>query len=133
MNSVLDTCTMIAYLRAEPGGSVVASLLDDPSSSAFAHSVNLCEVYYQFLRSCDEATANDAIRALDEIGVIERSDLDRPFWQRVGRHKSRGRIALANCFCLALAEVLSGQIITSDHGEFDPIVPLGSCPILFIR
>jgi hypothetical protein len=33
MNSALDACAMIAYLRAEPGFAVVASLLADPAGS----------------------------------------------------------------------------------------------------
>ena len=59
--------------------------------------------------------------------------MDDDFWRRVGEFKARGRISLADCFCLALAERLSGQVVTSDHKEFDPIVPLNIVPILFIR
>ena len=59
--------------------------------------------------------------------------MDREFWERVGAHKARGQIALGDCFCLALAETLGGQVVTSDHREFDPLVPLGICPITFIR
>ena len=42
----LDACAMIAYLQGEVGGSVVQSLLADPSTTCYAHSVNLCEVFY---------------------------------------------------------------------------------------
>jgi hypothetical protein len=27
----------------------------------------------------------------------------------------------------------NGEVITADHREFDPLVPLGLCPIRFIR
>jgi predicted nucleic acid-binding protein len=47
--------------------------------------------------------------------------------------QARGRISLADCFALALAERVGGTLVTSDHHEFDPIVPLAICPILFIR
>jgi hypothetical protein len=93
----------------------------------------LREVYYHFLRGHDALTARGMIDKILADGVSERTDMDRPFWERVGVHKARGRIALGDCFCLALAETLRGQAVTSDHAEFDPLVPLGICPILFIR
>ena len=59
--------------------------------------------------------------------------MNRRFWQRVGGLKARGRISLADCFCIVLAQELSGEVVTSDHHEFDPLVPLGIVPIRFIR
>jgi predicted nucleic acid-binding protein len=44
-----------------------------------------------------------------------------------------GRISLADCFCIVLAQELSGEVVTSDHHEFDPLVPLNLVPITFIR
>ena len=124
---------MVAYTEGERGGSVVASLLSDPAAVCYAHSVNLCEVYYQGIRRSDPRTARAAITSLYRDGVIERRDMSRRFWQRVGGHKARGRISLADCICIALAEELSAEVVTSDHGEFDPLVPLGIVPIRFIR
>ena len=34
---------------------------------------------------------------------------------------------------IALAKQLAGEVVTSDHHEFDALVPLGLCPIRFIR
>ena len=53
--------------------------------------------------------------------------------ERAGEQKARGRISLADCVCPALAQFVGGQVVTSDHGEFDPIAEAGICPILFIR
>ena len=133
MNLVLDACALIAYLRGEPGSEIVDALLSDPSVSCFAHSINLCEVHYHFLRAADEATATQVLLDLDSVGLIERSDIGRPFWRRVGALKPRGRISLADCFCLALSQELGATLVTSDHHEYDAIVPLGICPIRFIR
>lgn len=44
-----------------------------------------------------------------------------------------GKISLADCFAPALAIRTGGTLVTSDHHEFDAIVPLGLCPTLFIR
>jgi uncharacterized protein len=131
--SILDACAMIAYLQGEPGSDVVDTLLQDQTSICYAHSINLCEVYYQPIRRSDESTARAGIDDLFAAGVIERTEMGREFWERVGALKARGRIALPDCFCLVLAQELAGQVVTSDHGEFDPLVPLGICPITFIR
>ena len=60
--------------------------------------------------------------------------MDTTFWQSVGQLKiNPGKLALADCFALALAICTGGTLVTSDHHEFDAVVPLGLCPILFIR
>ena len=124
---------MIAYLFGEPGADVVTGFLQDKRFTCYAHSVNLCEVYYLILRRTDQSTARAGIQDLFADGVIERPDMSLRFWENVGNLKANGNIALPDCFCLTLAQELSGQVVTSDHGEFDPLVPLGICPILFIR
>lgn len=124
---------MVAYTEGEPGGGIVAALLSDPSAVYYAHSINLCEVYYQAIRCSDSRTAKAAILALYRDGVIERRDMSRRLWQRVAAHKSRGRISLADCICIALAQDLSAAVVTSNHAEFGPLIPLGIVPIRFIR
>src|SRR5438046_3088663 len=104
---------MIAYLAGEPGDAVVADLLTDPESACYAHSVNLCEVYYDTLRATDEERARAVISTLFSDGVIERKNMSRAFWERVGALKSRGGISLADCFGIALAQELDGEIVTS--------------------
>lgn len=133
MNHVLDACAMLAYLNGEPGSEVVESILGDPAHSCFAHAVNLCEVYYDFLRRSDERIAREAVADLLADGIVERRDLSRRFWQPVGEHKARGRISLADCFCIALARQLSADLVTSDRREFEPLAPLGLVTVRFIR
>ena len=124
---------MLAYLKGEPGALVVDSLLRDSANVCYAHAINLCEVYYDFLRHAEERIAQEAIADLYADGVIERQDMNGPFWRAVGQHKARGGISLADCFCITLAQDLRGVVVTSDHREFDPLVPLGLCQINFIR
>jgi len=134
MNRVLDACAMIAFLRGENGANVVAQVLRDPADTCFAHSVNLCEVYYDFVRGADERTARAAINDLLSVGVRPRRDMNKAFWQRVGNLKGTiRRISLADCFAIALSERLSGDVVTSDHHEFDPLVAAGVCRVRFIR
>lgn len=132
--SVLDACAMLAFLRREPGALRVDNLLAEPDGICYAHAVNLCEVYYDFLRTDDLPTARQAIAILLAAGVSPREDMTADFWQQVGDLKvNPGRLSLADCFALALALLLGGTLVTSDHHEFDRIDTLGLLPILFIR
>ena len=133
MNCVLDACAMIALLKAESGEAVVWAHLLDPNNTVYAHSLNLCEVYYHFHRNVGEAAADGAIEDLRYLGVIERSDFDEAFWKEAGKLKAGGKIALADCIAVALTNRVGGTVLTSDHGEFDPVVAVGLCPVTFIR
>jgi uncharacterized protein len=133
LNYVFDACALIAYLNGEAGGDVVDRLLRDPSNSCYAHSINLCEVYYDILRAAGEPVAEQSISDLTAAGVADRADLDSGFWREVGKLKARGRISLADGCCVVLAQRLGAQAVTSDHREFDPLAAAGICPILFIR
>jgi PIN domain nuclease of toxin-antitoxin system len=134
MARVLDACAMIAYLRDEPGGDIVESYLLDKTNPCTAHAVNLCEVYYDFLRAKDENAAQGAITDLASMGVIIREDMDAPLWQEAGKYKATiKKISLADCFAMALANRLQAELVTSDHHEFDPIAQSGICSIKFIR
>jgi len=107
MIKVLDACAMIAYLRGEPGAEIVEALLLDKSNQCLAHVVNLCEVYYDFLRAKDEASALGAIAYLNSVGVIARDDIDTQFWQDAGKHKATIK---KDFFC---------GLLRSDFGQSD--------------
>jgi predicted nucleic acid-binding protein len=133
MSYVLDACAMIAYLQGEPGAPVVDGMLKEAERQCFAHSINLCEVYYDTLRASDEATADQAIADLYVAGVIERNEMDPALWREVGKIKSRGRISIADAFCAALAQRVGGAVVTSDRREFEPLEKAGVCSVSFIR
>ena len=134
MNHVLDACAMIAFLRGERGDDVVARLIADPSHTCHAHAINLCEVFYDFLRASDLTTAQAALGDLQRVGVRAQRSMSRPFWQRAGQLKGTiRRISLADCFAITLAETLKAPVVTSDHHEFDPLAAAGVCQVIFIR
>jgi predicted nucleic acid-binding protein len=124
---------MLAYLKGEPGAPVVDGVLKQSGRDCFAHSINLCEVYYDVLRAADEPTADQAIRDLLNAGVIERDEMDQPFWRDAGKIKSRGRISIADAFCATLANRVGGEVVTSDRREFEPLHQAGVCDVHFIR
>ena len=131
---VLDASAMIAFLRKESGALIVAGYLLDANMQCLAHALNLCEVYYDFYRSDGPSMAASAIDDLFALGVIERDELDRPFWQEVGRLKAVHRkVSLADCCGIALTNRTGGEFLTADHHELDPLAALKVCPITFIR
>lgn len=124
---------MMAWLKGEPGKSVVEQLLIDNRGECYAHAFNLTEVYYLMLRQRGMVGAEAAIQSLLNNGVMPREDLDTAFWKEAATFKGSHAMALPDAFCLALARRLGGTAVTTDHAEFDPLVPLGYAPILFIR
>lgn len=124
---------MIAYLNAEPGGPVVDQLLRDPRHTCYAHAINLCEVYYDFIRRANEGTAEQAIGDLFSSGVSERADLDPVLWREAGKLKAGRRLSLADALGVVLAQRLGAEFVTSDHHEFDALAAAGVGQVLFIR
>ena len=134
MNIILDACAVIALFRGELGAEVVEQYLLNPEYSCSIHAVNLCEVYYEFLRVDGVEEAERVTQELIDIGVNIRSDLDDAFWRAIASYKATiRRISLADCFVLALANKLGGTVLTSDRKEFEPVMILNICPITFIR
>lgn len=134
MICVLDACAMIALLRGEPGDDVVWRYVSDNRVLSLAHSINLCEVYYDFWRVGGESAAVGAINDLKALGVIERNDFDQAFWQEAGKYKATlKRVSLADCFAITLTNRVGGALLSSDHHELDPIAAQGICQVIFFR
>lgn len=134
MNFVLDASAMIAFLRGEPGADAVAETLLDPESRCYAHSLNLCEVFYDFARAATRQDALQAVADLATLGVIEDASLNPVVWQAAGTLKARlRRVSLADCFAIELAERLEAALLTSDHHEFDSLAAQPEYRIRFIR
>jgi PIN domain nuclease of toxin-antitoxin system len=134
MNIVFDACSLIAFFRDEPGANVVKNYLTEENYTKMVHSINLCEVYYDFLKSDGQATAQSMIDDVFDLDISIKSDLTMDFWKQVGQYKADiKRISLADCFALTLANRHGAILLTSDHKEFDPIVSLQICEICFIR
>lgn len=68
MNVVLDACAVIAYERDEPEADVVETYLIE-DHTCWIHAINLCEVYYDFLRVVEEAAAEQVLSDLKAFDV----------------------------------------------------------------
>jgi PIN domain nuclease of toxin-antitoxin system len=133
MNYALDAGPVIAFLDDEPGAEVVEDVLTEPGSVCYAHIFNLSEIYYIYYRRGGVVLAEEVLQALDEAGIRVRDDNDEAFWKEAASFKGRHAMSLPDAFCLTLGRRLGGTVVTTDHSEFDPLVPLNYCPILFIR
>lgn len=133
MPTVLDASAMIAYLRGERGAEHVRESLAVEPPQCLAHSVNLCEVFYYFLRTEEEKRAQSALHDLRSVGLIVREDMDEAFWQQAGRYKIRFHLSLADAFALSLADRFGAGVLTSDRRDFEPVAQAGACRVIFIR
>ena len=135
MTFVLDACAVLALLRKEPGCLKVRDLLADGGNECLIHAVNLCEVYYDCLRSYGEESAEQMLGGVLAAGLVLRDDMDVHFWKGAGKLKAAGRISLADTFAVMLAARDGATLVTSDHHEFDPLLKEGNFPVKvqFIR
>ena len=148
---VFDSSAMLAYLKGEAEGARVTQLFKTTDAIFLAHSVNGCEVVYNFGPPSIERNRLDAEAALQRLQqnclIRERADLDVPFWQDVARLIAERRamprdptrpqavpsLALGDAFGVCLANRVSGQFVTKDRGEIEPLHQAGMVNALFIR
>lgn len=135
MRYVLDACAIISLIKDEDGALIVRQALEAEHNVCLVHAVNLCEVYYDCLRCHGNDSAEKLLTNLIEAGLILRDDMDMDFWKSAGHLKARGRISLADCFAVSLAEREDAVLLTSDHHEFEPLLalPVFTAQVQFIR
>ena len=133
MNLALDSSAIIALLKDEPGADVVERLLLDSDNVCYAHAVNLCEVYYDFLRMGGEDVAQAALSTLAGLGIVFSEEMDKDVWQEAGRHKAQLKLPLGDCFLLAMASRIGGEAVTADRKDFEPVAAGGKLSVRFIR
>jgi PIN domain len=125
---------MIAFLRGKPGADVVEHYFEPEAHNLYAHALNLCEVYYDFLRAAEEDSAESAVQDILLLGVHERNDMAPDFWRTVGKLKAgHRRVSLADCCALALAGSLGAVLLSADRHELEPLARASVCPVEFIR
>jgi PIN domain nuclease of toxin-antitoxin system len=135
MRYVLDACAILALARNEKGAGTVRQALEAADNICLVHAVNLCEVYYDCLRSYGNDPAERLLANLADAGLTVRNDMDTDFWKAAGNLKARGRISLADCFAVTLAVREDAVILTSDRHEFEPLRAAPGIPaqVQFIR
>lgn len=134
MTYVFYACAIICLLRNEAGANEVKAIPSDDSTTRLMHAINLREVYYDYHRAFGEAPADKCVSDLVSLGLVIVRDMDDGLLRDAGALKSRlRRISLADCFAVALARREKGELLTTDHREFDPIASADLCSIHFLR
>jgi predicted nucleic acid-binding protein len=129
---VVDASALIAYFKGEQGHERLAALLMDERNNLAIHIVNLCEVYYGYLRSDGLQKANEAWeRATRVLGLLKTVDED--FIKRVARWKVSSGLGLGDSFLAASAEENAATLVTADHTDFDPVEQGALIRLEFIR
>ncbi len=142
---------MLAYLKGEPEGQLVTRLFKTKGAVFLAHSVNLCEVVYDFGPPSVEQNRLNAESALQRLRQVcrveERADLDSQFWHDVARliaerramprdparPQAVPRLALGDAFGVCLANRVGGEFVTKDRSEIEPLHDAALVKALFIR
>ena len=133
MSFVFDTGPLVAYIKGEPGFDVVRDLLRDNPGQCYAHAVNLCEVFYPVLRAEGLGAAQRVMADFAAVGIQTREDMDAAFWQSAAGYKAAYSMSLADAFCVALANRMGAELVTSDRHELAPLLDDGVANITFIR
>jgi PIN domain nuclease of toxin-antitoxin system len=115
-SAVLDASALLAYLRDEPGATVVADAI---AAGAAISTVNLGEV---FSRIADRgADPGDVARQMTDRGLLDGAITVEPFTSadaiEVGRTRPMTRkhgLSLGDRACLALARRLRLPTVTAD-------------------
>jgi predicted nucleic acid-binding protein len=133
---VANTSAAIAYLKGEAGANVFADLLLKEANTLAMHAVNACELYYNYLGADGFDVAEEAWQRLQLIVTVV-GELSEQFLKRVARWKTTrygGQVlGLGDSFAAATAEEFGCPLITTDHGDFDPIDTAGALTILWLR
>jgi PIN domain nuclease of toxin-antitoxin system len=131
-NYILDACALLALLRNEPGADIVASVINSANNGEaeiIMHKVNLLEVFYDLYRSLGKEKAVEIMFEIKKRPITINAEITDDIFNEAGRLKALYRISLADSFALAQALIFKGELLTSDHHEFDSIEKLE--PIIF--
>ena len=129
---VLDACALIALLRDEQGAEIVADALNSANegkAEIVIHKANLLEVYYDLFRTLGKDKADDILSKIKERPILINAEISDEIFDEAGRLKATYKISFADSFALAQASVSGGELLTSDHHEFNTIE--GNEPITF--
>jgi len=121
---VLDACALIAFLRDEPGADRVVTVLTnarDGKGKIHVNVINLVEVYYDIYRAVGKAKADEEIAMIKKLPIVIQTEITDKIFAEAGRLKAFYKISFADSFALAQAIVSGGELLTSDHHEFEAL------------
>lgn len=113
---VLDSFALLAFFRAESGGSRVRQLLEEATQGdvqVAITTVNLGEAAYRTEREFGLERAQEVLSKIDEYRpLVVGVDLDLAL--AAAHLKARHRMAYADCLAAALGQRLEAPLVTGD-------------------
>lgn len=119
---VFDSSALISFLDGEPNALIVAGIFEeirDRDLEAHLCVINLGEVYYHFLRTGGEKTANTALESIQTL-PLNIQYADEQLTLSAARTKAFNKMSYADCFAAALAKQTNAYLVSSDK-EFKQI------------
>lgn len=115
---VLDSWALIAFLEDEPAAEEVEKLLQQAAAERhrlLLSAVNWGEVYYNTMRevsqeAAEQKAAEIASLPIDIVGVGE----DLALVRQAAIFKAKHKLAYADCFAAALANLRNAELVTGD-------------------
>jgi predicted nucleic acid-binding protein len=124
---VLDSFSLLAHFREEPGAPRVRQLIADRQHQHWVSVINLGEVHYKMTREHGGERADEVLGdALDM--PIQLVEADFILAMDAARIKAKYRMSYADCFAAALAQRLNAAVVTGDP-EFEAIERAGELQI----
>ena len=122
---VLDSYALLAYVRAEPGGDEVRSLLGEAQkgqAEVYLSLINLGEVVYIVERRRGETVADEVVKKVHSLPILI-ADVDEERVLGAAHIKANQAISYADAFVAALAKELDAQVVTGDP-QFEKVEPM---------
>ncbi|MDR0669312.1 MAG: type II toxin-antitoxin system VapC family toxin, partial [Treponema sp.] len=113
-----DACALIAFLDKEPEGLKVKALIEQAEAGECVirmSAVNWVEVYYHFIRSAGEETADEIMAAAADLPITLIDTIDPPARRAAACLKARYSMSLADCFLCAAALSFQAVVVTKDR------------------
>jgi len=117
---VLDACALIVFMQKEPGFNKISAILKNPKNVILMHAVNFGEVYYDALKTSNEAGIK-LLELIKQLPIKIQWNIDLNTIEIAGRLKINYRMSLADSYVLALAQINNAQVVSTDHHEFDAV------------
>jgi predicted nucleic acid-binding protein len=133
---VMDACGLLALLRNEQGADKVAAVINaanNGNAKIAMHKLNLLEVYYDLYRSLGKEKADFVLSEVLKRPITINAEITDEIFTAAGRLKASYKVSLADAFALAQAIVSDGELLTSDHHEFDVIAEKENIRFSWIR
>jgi predicted nucleic acid-binding protein len=136
VNYIFDACALIAWLDEEKGAgyeAVDALIEQAEAGECVLHmsAVNWVEVFYHFIRSAGQETADQIMAAAAELPIALIDTIDPPARRAVACLKARYSMSLADCFLCATAKSLAATLVTKD-GEIRAVEQQEPLAVLWI-